>query len=189
MSEICFTDTETGGLTTDTSLLTAAFLSPETGNMLELFLLHDIYHVSAPAIAVNHWNVAGHEDKKNKEDFQHVVTPQTGLSKLKKFVKDNFKEKPILGAWNPIHDRNFLLDGLFAGNKALIDETFDYHSCDVASIAFACKEAGLLNVEKVRLGVVAEYFGISSEYPAHTAIGDTIVLYGVYEELLNSMML
>lgn len=153
-----FMDTETGGLTTDHSLLTASFIpvdkqfqvvpmtyfDPLTGQMtqtesgLYIGIKHDQYVVSKEALAVNKINITDHD---------HTAVPLAAARELvKSFISSVlqvFNRKYLVPAGhNVAFDAGFVKAYLLTSDEW--EKFFCYPALDTASIARFLNAAGYI---------------------------------------------
>ncbi len=184
MNKYISLDTETGGIGSDVSLLTAYFAVLDEGLNItdELYLRckpdDGIYRVTGRAMMINGIDLAQHDAiafpyKECKPLLYDFVKRNKGLTHLKP-VGQNVKFDIAKVCENIISIESW-------------NQFVSYRALDTATIAGFAIEVGLLP-ETVNAGLkaMAEYFGVGKQEEfGHDAKEDTLLTIGVYKKLLE----
>lgn len=176
-------DTETGGLSTDCSLLTAYFVvlneKLEVQETLSLVLRPEngAYIVDASALDVNKINLIEHD----KVAVPYTRGAQLLLDLLARYTLDGNKLTPI--GWNIISfDLPFI--HAYLVDKKTWERYCSYHIVDLCSSAKFLQIAGVLPKGRLRLKDVADFFGLDTSM-LHTAKQDTVLTIEVGRKLVE----
>lgn len=179
---ICI-DTETGGITPDTSLLTAYFgVFDENFNFvidLDLALKPDngIYNVTAEALKINKINLVVHDG---------IALPyKRAKALLYEFLRQSYQGEKLI----PVgHGLNF--DLLQVRQNLVSKETWEdfvsYRPLDTRNAAQFLRTVGLFpNDVSGSLGSLVKYFNIESIGELHTAKVDALQTMSVLKKLID----
>lgn len=183
MSVYLVIDTETGGLDPQQHpLLEVGMVLFENGKEAGSFLERIVWNNSAsritiPALAVNNL------------DYNIGRSPSEAAAKIVNASLMFAKQKPILLGHNLEFDLGFI-------NKLMVDHRFDgwldlmgRNKIDTKQLALTMIEAKLIKPTgqgqiRTSLGDLAKYFQIKQD-GAHTAFGDCITTWQIYQEMLK----
>lgn len=191
----CFMDVETGGLSTDESLLTLSMLITDENleplyNQLNLFIKPNdgVYRVKAQALGVNnidlkeHDKIAINEGEASWQIFKY-------LNRYHEDRKDKKRQLLIPVGWNVQFDVGFVRKLLESQIVDLPDNPiwsshFSYHTLDVQVIGHYLKMIGVL---PSTLGGKQNDYGRYFEMPEqdHTAAGDTRMTLEILKKLIE----
>ena len=134
-----FFDTETGGLTTDYSLLTASFIAvdenfdiipvPEAPTGLYIKIKHDDYVLTHGALQVNKIDILQHD----KESIPLAAAQQDLLTYIKDVLAETKRKALIPAGHNVEFDKRFVLQYLLDAESW--EKYFTYPVLDTAIIA------------------------------------------------------
>lgn len=176
-------DTETGGVTPETSLLTAFFavldenlcvvdeldlkVKPDDGN----------YVVTAQALAINKINLVEHD--KIAIPYKDAKTP------MYKFLERNFQGEKLIPVGHGIHfDVRRVQPTLIS--QGSWENFVSYRLLDTGNAAQFLRAAGVFPKDvSGSLGSLVAYFGIKSKGELHDARVDTLQTVSVLRALLN----
>ena len=180
-------DFETGGLEKECSPLTACFIvfNHKFTKLGELDLQikpnnGGTYKVTAQALDVNGIDLVKHDEE--------AIPLDEAKKKLFSFLRDmsedgRYKLTPF--GQNITFDRDFVFEHFMS--KGNWNKFCSYHVLDTASLAVFFKLLGIMPVEqKTRLGLLAEYFGVSTGQ-MHTAREDTEVCIKILLKMLETI--
>ena len=183
MNQFLGLDVETGGVTPETSLLTAYFAVLDENLLvvddLHLFVKPDDgnYIVTAQALAINKINLIEHD--------KIAMTYKAARTPLYQFLERNYKGEKLI----PVgHGTAFDVARV---KKDLISqgswENFvSYRLLDTGNAAQFLRAAGLFPKDvSGSLGSLVSYFGIKSKGELHNARVDTLQTVSVLQALLN----
>lgn len=183
MNKYIVIDTETGGITTDTSLLTAYFgIFDENFNFvkdLDLTLKPDdeIYHVTSDALKINKINLVEHS--------VCAVPYKKAKTYLYEFLQRSYQGEKLI----PVgHGLNF--DLLRVWQNLISKETWEdfvsYRPLDTGNAAQFLRTVGLFpNDVSGSLGSLIKYFNIESIGELHTAKVDALQTMSVLKGLIS----
>lgn len=179
-------DVESGGLTTDCSLLTAYLGIFDRDfnqlNELEFAVKPDngIYHVTARALEVNKIDLIKHDAS--------AISMSLAGHKLREFLiphSDNGKNKLTPLGHNVPFDVKFLGDTVL--NKKTLDNYMTYRVFDTGVLAAVLKHLGRLpEALPGSLESLVTHYGITPD-AFHTAKGDTLMAVAVAKAMLNDL--
>lgn len=177
-------DTETGGLGSDVSLLTAyiAILDEKMEIMDELDLAikpdNHIYHVTAEALKINKIDLVKHEEV--------AISPGKAGELFRELIKkhsDNGKNKLIPLGHNVVFDMEKLYDNVL--NKKESQNFISYRVLDTGSTGRFLIVAGLIpETVTGSLGSYVKHLGVK-EREAHTARGDVEMTIDVMKAMMS----
>jgi DNA polymerase III alpha subunit (gram-positive type) len=179
-------DTETGGTSTDSSIL-SCFMAALDKNLqitdtLSLLIKPDdgIYKVGASALKVNKINLIEHD----KNAVSYTVAHDRLLMFLRQVSYPGNTSLIPLGH-NVHFDINFICEHIL--NHKSWHKFVGYRHLDTATFAMCLIEAGILpSSVSPSLEKLANFFQLKlTESETHTAQGDTLLTIKVYKELLN----
>jgi oligoribonuclease (3'-5' exoribonuclease) len=178
---LAFIDTETGGLTTDTSLLDVAVVITDDKLMeidhfsMKVRPVDSMYRVHPRALEVNGINLVAHE----RLAKQYNVAAEALIAFLE---QHNNKGKLFVPAgWNVQFDEKFVRAYLLRGE--LWDTYFTYRHLDGQSALKFLQVQGKMPDHLGSLASCAKHFGLSEQ--AHTALADCYCTIEVVRKLLN----
>lgn len=178
-----FLDTETGGLTTDCSLLEIAAVVTDRG-----FNVVDEYHayvkpesgkpyaVHPQALAINGINLIDHDAK--AQSYNQVYSEFFAF--LKKH-RNEYKDRLTPAGHNVDFDRRFIIEHLLITPEW--DSIFNYRVADTASFAQYLILRGMLDVATPKLATLAQVFGLPEQ--KHSALEDARLTVEVMKRLLH----
>lgn len=179
-------DTETGGLTTNNSLLTVymAVFDKDLKIVADLDLKlkpnDDRFVTQETAMQVNGINLAEH----SKEAIPYAQAQPAVENFLDKHTNSS-KDKLVLIAQNATFDKMFLQEYLI--HKTLWNKYFDKAELDPTSIIALMQVLGLVPENLRRnLGTMAEFFGVRY-INAHDAKADIKITVRVLERMLRTL--
>lgn len=183
MNKYIVIDTETGGVTTDTSLLTTYFgVFDENFQFvtdLDLAVKPDdeIYHVTAEALKINKINLVEHS--------VYAVPYKRAKAYLYEFLRRNYDGEKLI----PVgHGLNFDLLQVWQHlmSKATWEDFVSYRPLDTGNAAQFLRTAGLFpNDVSGSLGSLVKYFNIDSIGELHTAKVDALQTMEVLKKLIG----
>lgn len=176
-------DVETGGLDSDTSLLTAYFgvFSKDGDEFMQIDELNlalrpdnGIYNVNPEALAINKIDLI----ELNKEAIYY----KEAKSVLYSFLKENFKEERLVPIGHCVDfdilcvQRNLLSRGSW-------EQFVSYRALDTMAVARFLQFTGKLAIESLSLSSLIDFFDIKVEGKLHNAKYDTLCTVKVLENL------
>lgn len=180
------TDTETGGLTKDFSLLTlyGAILNEDFEIIDEIELKikpgHRKYVLLPEAMEINKIDIVAHD----KEAKLESICADQLKTFLKKHIMLNNNEKLVLGGHNVYFDVMFIEEHLLFD----FNDLFSRHRLDTGTLGLLLKLIGKFpQDEKISLENLAKCFGIKFENFAHDARSDTKVTIEVLKCTLEAL--
>lgn len=183
MNKFISTDIESGGISSQYSLLTC-FIAILDENLeivdsldLKCKPYDGIYKVCGEGMRVNGIDLGLHD--KDAEPYD-----KCGV-KIKDFLERNYQGELLI----PI-GQNVKFDLLRICEQLINPKTFyqfvSYRTLDTAVIGGFAVQLGLLPADfKAGLGSMAEYFGVGKQEEKHTAKGDVLLNIAVYKALLE----
>jgi DNA polymerase III alpha subunit (gram-positive type) len=179
-------DTETGGVTSDVSLLTAFFMVldenfNEVGN-LSLLIKPDngLYQVTGEALGINKINLAEHD--------KVAITEKEAGTKLYEFLSSmnpNGGDKLIPIGHNVAFDVKFLQGKIIS--QGTWNKFVSYRVLDTGVVATFLKAVKLLpNDLNGSLSSLAAHYGLNTSM-AHTASGDVLMCVEIMKKMVVSV--
>lgn len=179
----CFLDTETGGIGTEKSLLTAFFLITDDKfnpiDSLELYIKPDdgTYHVDGRALEINKIDLVKH-------DKVAVTYNKAGTMLYNFLVKNSSDDKLIAVGHNVKFDITHVTDKLISDGSW--SKFVSYRCLDTCVIAKYLQMVGKLPLDlSISLSSLGEYFGVAIPGQSHNAKYDVEVSVIVLNEMLN----
>ncbi len=182
MNKYIATDTETGGIGPEFSLLTAYFaVLDENFNFisdLDLKLKHDVYHITPEAMAINKIDLIEHD--------KVAIHKSEAGQLLRNFLIENSNKgevKLIPLGHGIAFDVNVIWNGLLG--RAQFETYCSYRRLCTAVIAQYLKDMKVIpdNVSG-SLSSLAEYYGLSTAH-VHDAKFDTMLSVDIYRKMLG----
>jgi DNA polymerase III alpha subunit (gram-positive type) len=183
MSRYIALDTETGGVTPDTSLLTAYFavFNVEFDLVDELDLKFKpedgVYHVTAEALGINQINLIEHD--------KTAITYKAAKPILYDFLSRNYRGNKLTPVGHGIYFDLIRVKSTLISTGAW-EGYVSYRTLDTSIVCQFLRAAGLFPDDvSGSLGSLVKYLGLPNQGDLHDAKVDTLQTVSILRQLLN----